>query len=92
MKVLEEKLIKVSSKGQVVIPVNFRARFNLQDGDFLEIYEEGDHMSLRPVRQKDVSDLVGVIQTKIPFKPIKELRDQLYSDEFLDASKKSAEE
>lgn len=78
----EEKLIRLSSKGQVVIPISFRTKFNLQDGDFLEISEDGDHMSLRPIQQKSVSDLAGIIKTDVPFKPVKELRDQIYSDEF----------
>lgn len=80
----EEKLIKISSKGQVVIPISLRMKFNLLDGDLLEIFEDGDHISLRPIQQTFASDLAGIIKTQIPFKPVKELRDQIYSDEFLE--------
>ncbi len=42
---------KISSKGQVVLPVAVRHQLNLKAGDHLEVLLEGDEVTLRPVKR-----------------------------------------
>lgn len=51
------KVVKVTSKGQVTIPVEIRAALGIDDGTYLEVSEAGDGIRLRKVvRAQPLSD------------------------------------
>lgn len=52
--------VTVSSRGQVVIPMELRKRMNIKKGDLLSVREEGERIILKPVRKKRV--LKGVVE------------------------------
>jgi AbrB family looped-hinge helix DNA binding protein len=41
---------RVGAKGQVVIPKPLRVALNLEPGDEVLFWQDGDHVSLRPAR------------------------------------------
>jgi AbrB family looped-hinge helix DNA binding protein len=60
------KVVKVTSKGQVTIPIEVRDAFGIDEGTYLEVSEEGDEIRLRkvvPVRplsdEDPIWELVG---------------------------------
>ena len=44
--------VRVSSKGQIVIPKNLRAAFHIEAGSELAIFAEGDEIHLRQAEQR----------------------------------------
>jgi antitoxin PrlF len=55
----------VSSKGQIVLPVDLRRRLGLAAGARLEISEEADGLRLRVTRAlptADIADLAGMVK------------------------------
>ena len=44
--------VRVSSKGQIVIPRNLRAAFHIEAGSELAIFAEGDEIHLRQAEQR----------------------------------------
>lgn len=59
------KTLIVSSKGQVVLPVELRRRLGLSAGAKLEVEEDADGLKLRvlrPVRETDLSSLAGMVK------------------------------
>ena len=60
-------ILTVSSKGQIVLPIHFRHRFNMGAGAKIEAVEEPDGLKLRvirPIAKTDVATLAGMV--KIP--------------------------
>lgn len=52
--------VRVSSKGQIVIPKSLRAAFHIETGSELAIFAEGDEIHLRQAEQHFVrSDIAG---------------------------------
>lgn len=41
---------RVGPKGQVVIPQQLRVELGIHPGDEVELWRDGDHVALRPVR------------------------------------------
>ena len=46
------EIVRVSSKGQIVIPKNLRAAFHIEAGSELTIFAEGDEIHLRQAEQR----------------------------------------
>ena len=64
------KIVKVTEKGQVTIPVVFRRKLGISNEDHLTIEEEGDCLKLRkvvsanPLGPEDpIWDMVGMAQS-----------------------------
>jgi len=53
----ERKVIKVSSNGQMTIPVEFRRRHSIKEGSRLIVEDRGDALLLRPLPR--LEDLGG---------------------------------
>ena len=60
------KVVKVTSKGQVTIPVDVRTALGIDEGTYLEVSEEGNEIRLRkvvpmrPLSEDDpIWDLIG---------------------------------
>jgi len=59
--------VTLSSKGQIVLPVEVRNRLGLAAGSVLELSEEGNGLMLRPVHTIKPADLVGLAgMVKVP--------------------------
>jgi AbrB family looped-hinge helix DNA binding protein len=41
---------RVGPKGQIVIPQQLRTELGIEPGDEVEVWRDGDHLALRPVR------------------------------------------
>ncbi len=48
---MDIEIVKISSRGQFVLPLSFRKRFGIQRGEKMVLVEENGMMVLRPVRQ-----------------------------------------
>ncbi len=48
---MDIEIIKISSRGQFVLPLSFRKRFGIKRGEKMILVEENGTMVLRPVRQ-----------------------------------------
>jgi AbrB family looped-hinge helix DNA binding protein len=66
--------VKVSSKYQVVIPEDVRARLNLTPGTEVDVIAKGGIAYLVPVR--DLKDLQEELKEKFNAQDIKSLRDK----------------
>jgi AbrB family looped-hinge helix DNA binding protein len=54
--------IPVSSKGQIVIPVEIRRKYAIKAGTKVEIIDDGDQIILRPVTPEYIGSLRGTIR------------------------------
>ena len=51
------KVVKVTSKGQITIPIEVRSALGIDEGMYLEVSEDGDEIRLRKlVRARPLSD------------------------------------
>jgi AbrB family looped-hinge helix DNA binding protein len=57
--------VRVSSKGQIVIPKNLRTAFHIETGSELAIFAEGDEIHLRQAEQRfartDIANGLGLL-------------------------------
>ena len=57
--------LRVSSKGQIVLPAALRRRLGMGSGATIEVLEEADGLKLlvvRPVAQVDMAGLAGMVR------------------------------
>ena len=45
------EIVRISRKGQVVIPVEFRRRLKIRPGDRFKVWMEGETILLKPLRR-----------------------------------------
>lgn len=66
---------KISSKGQIVVPIEIRKQFDVKEGDSLKftVKDNGD-ISLEVVKRDSILDLFGSIQAKGDSKDFEEVR------------------
>ena len=55
---METKIIKVTDKGQISLPVQIRNSLNIEHGDKLIITKSDNTIILKKVQQEDFSDLL----------------------------------
>ena len=55
--------IRVSSKGQVVIPIEVRARYNIDTGTELELREGPGYVTLHPLPEDPVAAARGLLRS-----------------------------
>jgi antitoxin PrlF len=55
---------RVTSKGQVAIPVNIRKELNIEEGDRVEFVREanGDY-KIQVMKKRSLRDVVGILKT-----------------------------
>ncbi len=68
--------VKVSSKGQIVLPKAIREKFGIKEGDELEVLDFGNEIVIVPVK-KDVN-LRGLVKFE---KPVKEILREIRAEE-----------
>lgn len=56
-----KRTIKVSTRGQVVIPVEIRRQLDIDRHSRLELEVEGDEIVLRPIQPEDWRDFRGFL-------------------------------
>ncbi len=71
-------LVRLTSKGQVTIPVEIRRALDLEAGDAL-LFEplQKDSARFRVVRQRNLRDLAGSLPTKKPYPGKAIVRDEV---------------
>jgi len=52
---MEYELTRLSSKGQLVIPLDMRKTLGLRTGTRLAMFTDGEHILLKPIPTPDVS-------------------------------------
>ena len=55
---MEIKIIKVTEKGQISLPIKLRESLHIREGDELIITKTGDSLIMRKVKKEDFSDLL----------------------------------
>lgn len=55
---METKIIKVTDKGQISLPVRIRELLNIEQGDELIITQNNDSIVIRKIKKEDFSDLL----------------------------------
>jgi len=68
--------VKVSSKGQIVLPKSIREKFGIKEGDELEVLDFGDEIVIVPLK-KDLK-LRGLVKFE---KPVKEILREVRAEE-----------
>ncbi len=56
-----EELAKLSSKGQVTIPIEIRTKLNIREGDQVRFILENGTVRLEPVRLLTADELFGIL-------------------------------
>ncbi|MBF0608135.1 MAG: AbrB/MazE/SpoVT family DNA-binding domain-containing protein [Candidatus Magnetobacterium sp. LHC-1] len=73
-------LSKVNRNFQITLPTEFRKRFNIQEGDFLEVVENEEGVIVRPVeiaiRRKQVVEKLHEIYDEISQNPYANLPEE----------------
>ena len=55
---METKIIKVTDKGQISLPVSIRESLKISQGDELIITKNNDTIVIRKIKKEDFSDLL----------------------------------
>ncbi len=55
---MEAKIVKVTGKGQISLPVHVREATGIQEGDRLLLVQEGQAILLKKVAKSDFKDLL----------------------------------
>jgi AbrB family looped-hinge helix DNA binding protein len=87
---MELEFTKISSKGQVVIPLDIRKKLSLKDGEPLSVTSKDDLIVLRKIKEnmnkEDIETLKGISEA---WKDIEEGRcKKMSEEEFLSEIKK----
>ncbi|MBI3623845.1 AbrB/MazE/SpoVT family DNA-binding domain-containing protein [Candidatus Pacearchaeota archaeon] len=55
---MEIKIIKVTDKGQISLPIGFRESLNIKQGDDLVVTKNKDALIIKRIKSDDFSDLL----------------------------------
>lgn len=55
---METKIIKVTDKGQISLPVGMRTSLNINHGDELVVTKSNETLVIRKIKRDDFSDLL----------------------------------
>ena len=64
----------LSSKKQITVPARLIRRWNLEQGDGLMFFEDGDSVRVLPIKRKSLLEMRGSVKPKGPIKSMDELR------------------
>ena len=81
---------RITSKGQLTIPVEIRRRYGLDTGDEVEFIAEDKGTYLVPLKRKKLMDLYGVLRSDKPWPGIakaREIASKKLGDEFVRKNK-----
>ena len=66
--------VKISDKGQIVIPAGIRKKWHLEGGETVILTEDAHGIHIKPVLR--LSDLAGVDEGKGLLQKLREMRDE----------------
>lgn len=70
---------RISSRGQIVIPLEIRKMLGLSEGDELTfIAEKNGEVKVEAVKRQRLSELFGILKTNKSFTPVEEIRKEAY--------------
>jgi AbrB family looped-hinge helix DNA binding protein len=70
---------RISSRGQIVIPMEIRKRLGIGEGDHLTfIAEKYGEVQGEVVKRQRITELFGILKTHKSFKPVDEIRKEVY--------------
>lgn len=81
---------RITSKGQLTIPVAIRRRYGLDTGDEVEFITEERGTYLVPLKRRKLTDLYGILKTDKPWPGIakaREIAGKKLGEEYLRKSK-----
>lgn len=67
-------IASLSSKKQITLPAQLVRRWDLQQGDGLMFFEDGDSVRVLPIKRKSLLEMRGSVKARQPIKDIDELR------------------
>lgn len=65
---------RLTSKGQITVPVEIRRRYGLETGSEIDFVAEAAGPRLVPVKRRKLLDLYGALRVKSPDVGMKEMR------------------
>jgi len=69
---------KLTSKGQITIPVAVRRKFNLQPGDELIFdFDNKGEIKVKPLKKKTLTELFATLKTNKPYLSKSEVREEV---------------
>jgi len=86
----EVEVVRVSSKGQVVIPKGVRSRLGLKKGDRLLAYLKGDLLLIRKVREEE--SLLAILSASSRRKAASMKISRMEVEKAVEEARKTAEE
>lgn len=70
---------RLSSRGQIVIPIEIRKMLGLTEGDDLTfIVNQDGEIKVEVLKKQRLSQLIGILKTNNPFQPVDEIRKEVY--------------
>src|SRR5665647_425474 len=70
---------RISSRGQIVIPMEIRKKLGIGEGDHLTfIAEKNGEVKVEVVKRQHITELFGILKTHKSFKPVDEIRKEVY--------------
>lgn len=78
---------KLTSKGQLTIPVELRNYLNIEEGDRLEfVIDESGNLSVTPRKKKSIKETVGILKPlqTIDFETAKQIVQEARGQAFLE--------
>lgn len=72
--------LKISRKGQVVIPVRLRKKYNLIEGEILIIEDEGSYIKIMP-KTSDLTKLSGILKGQLDPKIARQQIEKMRMDD-----------
>lgn len=70
---------RISSRGQIVIPIEIRKTLGLTEGDELTFrIDENGKINIDIVKKQRLSELFGILKIKRPFQPVDNIRKETY--------------
>ncbi|HUC92151.1 MAG TPA: AbrB/MazE/SpoVT family DNA-binding domain-containing protein [Paenibacillus sp.] len=70
----------LSTKGALVIPVKVRKMLGLEEGDRVEFVIQDGKVTVEPLKQYDIFDVVGILKTDKPLVDVREVRDSIMEE------------
>ena len=70
---------RISSRGQIVIPMAIRKKLGIGEGDHLTfIVDKNGEVKVEAVKSQRITELFGILKTHKSFKPVDEIRKEAY--------------
>lgn len=70
---------RISSRGQIVIPIEIRKKLGIGEGDHLTfIADKNGEVKVEAVKCQRITELFGILKTHKSFKPVDEIRKEAY--------------